>query len=263
LCRHCSSRSREFAFLLTPPAINCIEIGCLQDDERIVGAIQRMSNFWDVYSLPEKGTAILARVASISTTKMEEHSTDGIVSAKTGETESGDDWGVQGNKTFQTIVMADGLGHGPDAATASRAAVEVLTSAHPGTAVSLLEDIDAALRSTRGAAVAVVQCDREERRIVFAGLGNIAARLCEPGKPAQHLISMHGTAGVLGQNRFREFSYPWPEDAVLILHSDGIATRWDGRDYPGLLNRDAALIAGVIYRDFLRRTDDASIVAVK
>jgi len=56
---------------------------------------------------------------------------------------------------------------------------------------------------------------------------------------------------------------PWPRNALLILHSDGIGTRWDLGAYPGLHLQPAVMIAAVLYRDFSRRRDDATVVVVK
>jgi hypothetical protein len=61
----------------------------------------------------------------------------------------------------------------------------------------------------------------------------------------------------------REFEYPWPEGSALIMHSDGLTARWEFNQYPGLLQRDAGLICGVLLRDFSRGNDDATVVAVK
>ena len=46
------------------------------------------------------------------------------------------------------------------------------------------------------------------------------------------------------------------------MHSDGLTGRWSLGDYPGLLRRHPAVIAGVLYRDSLRGRDDATIVVV-
>lgn len=228
-----------------------------------LGAIQRLSSYWALYSKPGKGTAILARVARTPEGRAAGLNTAGLVSAKAGESESGDAWGIRSTSTIQTIVMADGLGHGPEAAKAARTAVEFNAASGPATPLELVQGIHGSLRATRGAAIAVAQLDREQRTVMFAGLGNISALICEPEKPSQHMVSMHGTAGAAGQIRYRQFSYPWVPGAVLILHSDGIGTKWDCRNYPGLLNCDSALIAGVLYRDYCRGSDDASIVVVK
>jgi hypothetical protein len=48
-----------------------------------------------------------------------------------------------------------------------------------------------------------------------------------------------------------------------VLHSDGLSARWSLEDYPGLAERDPALIAGVLFRDFGRDRDDAVVVAVR
>lgn len=233
-----------------------------------LGAIQRLSSFSDIYSQPERGTVILARVSANRSTVLKETNLAAILIPKPGEDACGDGWGMCRNGHRHVVVATDGLGHGIDAAAASRAAIDYLEREDFGESASrgpadLLEGIHRALLSTRGAAVAVAELDRVSRTIRFAGLGNITARICEPGMPAVNMVSMHGTAGGTGQNRFREFSYAWPEGALLILHSDGVATRWEPKDYPGLLSRDPALICGVLLRDFRRGNDDASVVVIR
>jgi hypothetical protein len=64
-------------------------------------------------------------------------------------------------------------------------------------------------------------------------------------------------------SRVQEFKVEWPRDGVLIMHSDGLQSRWDLSRYPGLLARQPALIAGVLFRDFRRQRDDASVLVVK
>jgi hypothetical protein len=76
------------------------------------------------------------------------------------------------------------------------------------------------------------------------------------------MVSHNGTVGH-GLHKVQEFTYPAGPDAVLILHSDGIASHWDPAAYPGLLAHHPALIAGVLYRDHARGRDDASVVVVK
>jgi hypothetical protein len=47
------------------------------------------------------------------------------------------------------------------------------------------------------------------------------------------------------------------------MHSDGLQTRWDLSKYPGLLARRPAVIAGILFRDFRRERDDASVLVAK
>ena len=50
---------------------------------------------------------------------------------------------------------------------------------------------------------------------------------------------------------------------MLVLHSDGLQSRWDLSTYPGLLARHPAVIGGALLRDFRRQRDDASVVVIK
>jgi hypothetical protein len=59
----------------------------------------------------------------------------------------------------------------------------------------------------------------------------------------------------------KEFSHSWPRDGLLIMHSDGLGTRWNLDDYPGLMRRHPSIIAGVLYRDFSRPRDDSTVLA--
>ena len=68
-------------------------------------------------------------------------------------------------------------------------------------------------------------------------------------------MSHNGTVGHEARH-FQEFTYPFPAGAVLVMHSDGLASRWSLDPYPGLIARDPALLAGVLYRDFQRGRDD-------
>ena len=45
------------------------------------------------------------------------------------------------------------------------------------------------------------------------------------------------------------------------MHSDGLTARWDLRAYPALARRHPGLVAGVLYRDFNRGRDDATVLA--
>lgn len=229
-----------------------------------LGAIQRMSKQSDIYTLPGKGTAVLARWWSLpngwrpaSGLRM------GAVNVPMpGEEVCGDSWGFARDDQDLVLVVADGLGHGVEARVASAEAIRQLYE-HPDLAPkALLAWIHQALRSTRGAAVAVARIDRVRGKLTFAGLGNISARIYAGSEGKQNLVSLNGTAGHQC-DRIMEFSYSWPEDGMLVLHSDGLSTSTGLESYPGLAARDPALIAGVLYRDFCRGRDDATVVVVK
>jgi hypothetical protein len=95
----------------------------------------------------------------------------------------------------------------------------------------------------------------------FAGVGNISCRVESFGERRQ-LVSHSGTLGHV-LRRVQEFEFAFPAGALLILHSDGLTGRWSFDDYPGLLNKHAGLIAGVLYRDHDRGSDDVTVVVQK
>ncbi len=65
------------------------------------------------------------------------------------------------------------------------------------------------------------------------------------------------------RRKFQEFAYPFPKGATLVMHSDGLISRWTLDAYPGLAAHDPALVAGVLYRDFQRGRDDVTVLVAR
>jgi anti-sigma regulatory factor (Ser/Thr protein kinase) len=244
---------------------------CLQDGYSTgsspgegLGAIQRMSKQSDFYTAAGKGTVVLARWWRSQNGKKPtaERRIGALNVSKPGEDVCGDSWGLAQTDQGLTILMADGLGHGLEARLASSEAVRQLYENLDLPPKALLTLVHQALRSTRGAAVAIAQIDSVRGKLTFAGVGNIAARIYAGSEGRQNLVSLNGTAGHQCE-RIQEFSYSWPQDGLLVLHSDGLSTGTGLESYPGLAARDPALIAGVLYRDFCRGRDDATVVVIK
>ena len=229
-----------------------------------LGAIRRLSTTSDLYSIPGHGTALLARwSANKSLVNGSPRLRIGAVNAsKPGQDVCGDSWGAEHQAEHTMVLLADGLGHGLEARDASAEAVRMLHLNPELAPQEVIERCHMALRSLRGAAISVARIDRGRSKITFAGVGNVAAQIYSGSKLIQHLVSVNGTAG-LRVPKLREFSYPWPEDGMLVLHSDGLATGTSSEGRPGLSMHDPALIAGVLYRDFTRGNDDATVVVAK
>lgn len=234
-----------------------------------LGAISRLSSLHDIYSQPRQGTALLVQMRR-SGSRAKEHAAAaepfqvGAVSiALRGESACGDSWAFSAlPRGVGRLIVADGLGHGvlasEAATTASRLAIENPTES----GVDLMDRIHAALRPTRGAAVAVADVDAGRGLIRFTGIGNIAGSILSASGAIQHMVSQNGTAGHEAR-KITEFTYPWNAGSLLILHSDGLASHWSLERYPGLAHRHASLIAGVLYRDFTRGRDDATVVVLR
>jgi anti-sigma regulatory factor (Ser/Thr protein kinase) len=225
-----------------------------------LGAIRRLAHSFDLYSLPERGTAVVARLWARPDPSAARAAgmLAGLAVAVASETECGDAWAARTGPLGTTVVLADGLGHGPSAAAAAAAAVGIF-QAHPAAGpAELVSLMHAALRSTRGAAVGVAATALAGDGLRYAGVGNLSAVLARP-QDSRSLMSHNGTVG-LQARKIQELSYPWPAEALLVMHSDGLQSHWRLDQYPGLAQRDAALVAGVLYRDFARGRDDVSVV---
>jgi anti-sigma regulatory factor (Ser/Thr protein kinase) len=226
-----------------------------------LGAVQRLSTGFDVWSRPKNGVVVRIKIAPQGEAPCDGFQIGGISVPAPGEVECGDAWSDERRPGSATVLVADGLGHGPDAAVAAREAVGAFEASAGALPVPRVEAINIALRPTRGAAIAVAHIDAALKVVRFAGLGNITAAIHREDS-VRHLVSQHGTAGV-GTRRVEEYTYPWDERSVLVMHSDGITARHDLAAYPGLLERHPGLVAGVLYRDFARGRDDATVVVAR
>ena len=229
-----------------------------------LGAIARLSTFFDISSTPGKGTALLSRIGRVNSRQPAEHGIDwgAVCVPKRGEMFCGDAWAVSPGHFRNSILVVDGLGHGIHAFDAANAALRTFWEHTRERPESILKALHQSLPGTRGAVVAVAEIDWDKRELRWAGAGNIAGTLVPVAGKASSMVSHTGT---VGQNvtRFQEFTHRWPDQGLLILHSDGLSSRWTIEPYPGLTRKDPSLIAGVLYRDFASRQDDVVVLVAR
>lgn len=228
-----------------------------------LGAASRIASTFDIHSVVGVGTVVLARVwngggARLAAPVVQLAS---ICLPYPGERDCGDGWGFANSGSRSVLFSVDGLGHGPSAAEASRSAVKLFQSSAAHPPGDILDRVHHGLKSTRGAAGAVSEVNLGTRTVRHAGIGNIAGWLVTEG--AMRAMVSHN--GILGHQvrRIQEFEYPLLDGALVVLHSDGLSSKWKLDGYPGLLRRDVAIIAGVIYRDSVRDRDDSSILVYR
>ncbi len=230
-----------------------------------LGAIQRLSSLFDIYSMPGQGTAVLSRYwrrTALASAQPQPLELGVVCLPVTTEETCGDAWALHQTSERVLIMLADGLGHGRYAAEASAAAAYIFENYTTNSPAEIIERMHAALRSTRGAAVAVAEVLFGGQCVVrYAGVGNISGRIIS-GTTFHGMVSHNGTIGIEAR-KIEEVTYPWPEDGLLVLHSDGLTTRWNLDDYPGLRGRNPALIAGVLFRDHNVARDDSTVVVIR
>ncbi|MEP6593772.1 MAG: SpoIIE family protein phosphatase [Acidobacteriota bacterium] len=198
-----------------------------------LGAVERQSDFFQIYTQPA-GTVSVARVwrTADAAAGRSRYEIGAVHVSKQGEEVCGDDWDWRMREGRTAVLLADGLGHGPAAHEASRDAVAAFRRAHEQPPASVIGDIHQAIRATRGAAVSMIAIDHARGVAQYAGVGNISAVVFHAAGTRQSLVSQNGTAGHIVP-RLQEYQYPVPANAMVVLHSDGLASQWDPGAYPG------------------------------
>jgi anti-sigma regulatory factor (Ser/Thr protein kinase) len=227
-----------------------------------LGAVHRASTVFDVHTRADQGTVIMSRVYQKPEPAVKKDGLGLVNIPKKGETACGDACGFRVLDHGRACLMiADGLGHGPLAQEASRAAVRAFNAERYVSLADTMERVHLALKPTRGAAVAIAELDASQECVTYTGVGNIAGTILTVAKPA-HMVSMNGTMGV-GIPHIRMFKYPWKPGSTLVMNSDGLKTQWQLDAYAGIMEKHPALIAGVLFRDFSRDSDDVTVAALR
>lgn len=229
-----------------------------------MGSIQRLSTRFDLFSQPQRGTVVWTRLlpsgAENLPGKTRSFDWSGVSIADARETVCGDAWDIDEQSGIFRAFVVDGLGHGPFAEEAAREAIAVFRSTFAEPAETLAQ-VNGALFQTRGAAGALLTISLKNQTGLTAGLGNISMRITD-GDRLRSLVSENGTLGT-GARRIVQNPFRFSPGMLIIMHSDGLLSNWGFDPYPGLAMRSPGLIAGVLYRDFKRGGDDATVVVAR
>ncbi|WP_086822410.1 ATP-binding protein [Allokutzneria sp. NRRL B-24872] len=225
-----------------------------------MGAIRRAADFFDLYSLRDKGTAVLARWLEGGA----DAGAAGIVLPAPGESACGDGWRVADDGRRVTAVLIDGSGHGRAAEAAAASALRVVDESPFVRPLDMLELMRERIAQTRGAAAAVVAIDREAGVLRFAGVGNIVVKVHEPG--AEHSVQLVSSPGIVGHRAQRhrpvETLREWTTETMVIMNTDGISQRWSLADWPGVRAVDPLLLGALILWQANRLRDDAGVLVL-
>lgn len=222
-----------------------------------LGAIKRGASLYDIYTSEGDGTVIYAGFTDGKKTLP----FGAICTPYKGEEVAGDTWAFKEVDSKLKFILADGLGHGLLASEASRLACEIYKE-EAMEQERMMQTLHLALRSTRGAAVSLADIDLRARTISFCGVGNVQGSIKGIGSAGKKCINYNGTIGVQIR-KIQSMTYPYEKGDVFVLASDGLSTHWNLMDYPGILHRHPFVIAGVLYRDFFKNTDDVTVIVVR
>lgn len=230
-----------------------------------LGAVKRLSDALEVETA-EGGTVLVATLAVRRTgvaTVVNDASDAGLVSPHPGEASSGDGFYVRREPGRVIGAVVDGLGHGELARGERERALAVMTALGAGRSpADHLRAVHGETTRSGGLAGSVVVIEPRREKIVFAGVGNVAGRVLYPDGESASLITI---GGILGRAplHVKEMERPWRPGTVVVLHSDGITSRWQPKSYRWAARRAPAVLAGVLMRDYRRPRDDASILVLR
>ena len=144
-----------------------------------------------------------------------------------GETRSGDASLVETFAGGVLLAAVDGLGHGAEAATAARIAVEQLRSHPDESPIALVKRCHLALEQARGAVMSLASLNAQDGSLAWIGVGNVCGVLVRAGAgdyPQRESLLLRG--GVVGYNLpalGQSVLTALPDD-VLVFATDGVAS---------------------------------------
>lgn len=179
-----------------------------------------------------------------------------------GQAESGDLHLVEVFETAVLIAVLDGLGHGSEAALASRLAAATLRD-HLGEPVTVLvERCHAALQRTRGAVLSLAVIEGQGREMTWLGVGNVDGTLFRANPAGRQRESLPHRGGVVGYQLpvLRANTLPLAPGDTLVFATDGIANSFTSESPLGWNPQDAA---DHILRKYGKDTDDALVLIAR
>jgi anti-sigma regulatory factor (Ser/Thr protein kinase) len=228
-----------------------------------LGSMKRLSDFFQIYTLPDWGTIVVSRVYKKKpSTKVRKLDIKPLVLAKPGEEVSGDGFAIRKTEEYLKIFVGDGLGHGKDANIAVNHAIELFKAYPEESPVATLRYLHGHCNRTRGLVATIAVFNIKTQVWLIAGVGNVSAKFLSQLGAKSHIPYN----GIVGHNIPRTMNDTIVEGGFynkLVFCSDGIKSRWEQHKYPLIEKYDPVVFSAAIYKDFGRMTDDMSVVTVK
>lgn len=164
------------------------------------------------------------------------------------------------NWNDRTLVgVIDGLGHGPGAHEAATRARNYVESHFDRPLASVFRGTERACKGTRGVVMALARFDWSEETVTVANVGNIAIKVTGPDRSGFVL-----RRGVVGGNAPEPavVTETWKPQYTMVLHSDGVGTRWSWDEVLAREDQSASGTANWLLEEHGKEDDDATVVAV-
>ncbi len=177
-----------------------------------------------------------------------------------GERVSGDTVVIRPLGQALFVAIVDVLGHGPEAHELTHV-IETYLGRYGNADVSgVMTRLHQHLKGTRGAAVGLCAFDESTGCIEYVGVGNTAIRRF--GKADTRLVSKDGVVGHTMRSLLPQTMQLEPGD-LIVLHTDGVSSRFTAEDYPGALHHSPEEVTRNIVQRYGKDHDDAACIAVR
>lgn len=231
-----------------------------------LGAIKRLSNSFQIYSLKGWGTVQYVNIGEkaneevIARPPVFSHA---VLSVNyPGERVCGDGYHIKYSSNGFQIFVGDGLGHGVNAHEAVQLAVKAFERSTATDAAMILKDIHEGVKKSRGLVATVAVVDYKAQTWNICGIGNINTRIYR-GLENKTYSPYNGIIGLNIPRTINSTIVPYQKHQIIIMHSDGLRTRWNLNDLMSIIKQNPDVIAASLYKDNLRGTDDATILVGK
>lgn len=228
-----------------------------------LGAIRRLSNVFDFYTMPGWGTVLLSRIyidKNFIHGNKNSFQLDVLEVAKDGEKVCGDSWRYVNTGKKIRLTLIDGLGHGASAHAAAQEASRAFGLYPKPTPMEQVKSLHENLKKTRGAVITVVYLDQINHQVSYSGVGNISMKILSSFR-ARSCFSYNGIVGHIMPASLANHALQWNDKTdIIIMHTDGITSRWDIQKYPAILQHHSMLLCAALFKDFNRGNDDSTIL---
>ena len=178
-----------------------------------------------------------------------------------GEEHSGDKIVIRHSERFILLAVIDGLGHGSEAHYMSTVIANHLSVLDEYSSPDdMLIALNKSCMPSICAAVGIGVIDKDSQTFTFSAIGNISAYILN--NKSHSFVSRDGN---IGNNMRQPFSQVKSLHAgdLLVLHSDGIKSRFYTQFEQAILKHSPEVILNYIFTHFDKYHDDASCIVFR
>lgn len=236
-------------------------MNCLSND--VLVAIKPLTDELDIHAIPHHNTQIICKkwLSSKPQSVLNCPLDIGIVThPKPGQEVNGDSFVIQHGHKSTLVSVIDGVGHGAMAHHAAETARSYIKHHSDQSLTGIMRGVNQVCMPTTGVVMALAHFDWQTAKLKFASIGNIEAKAFSPNK-----INLPIKRGIVGRNAPQPIltEVPWTLGMMLVLHSDGLTSRWHWGEFEHLKHHSAQLLANQMYQKLHKAQDDATLLLVK